>query len=432
MDFLSNFFLPPSGDHLHLIKYIILLIYFIHIPFISLVIGGTFFSLFFRMIAGDDKNSFQYRISADFVKTLVFRKTAGIFLGVLPLLVVLLIEGQLLYDANIQIVKFMLYTTVLVAVGITFVYFYEYTFRNSEIGRKVQLFAGGMGLLFLFAGYFIFSVSATLILYPGFWGIVTTIPDMLFSWNVIARFLHFITAAFAVSGAALIFFFFNWGESRRQVEPAYADYVRKVGGGIALAFVLFQPVLLFWNLITISDVALSATIYALTVFVLFLIMFISLTLYRLLRDAEFKLGTNVFVLFVVTLIVMIVNDHLARENATENHSNLLTTRASEVAQALRSEREQAMAESIEPDPELGRQIYQNQCSSCHRFDSRLVGPPYNDVLPKYADNKDELADFIRNPRKINPDYPAMPNLGLTEKEIKSVIAYLYQRINNNE
>jgi cytochrome c len=127
---------------------------------------------------------------------------------------------------------------------------------------------------------------------------------------------------------------------------------------------------------------------------------------------------------------MIVNDHEARENSIENHTNLLTSRAEEIKAAIQQEREAAMASSIQPDIKLGEEIYNKQCSACHRFDQRLVGPPYDVVLPKYENNREELIKFIRNPYKIEPDYPPMPKLGLSEKEILSVVEYLLQQEKN--
>ncbi|MEJ2052264.1 MAG: hypothetical protein P8Y60_20940 [Calditrichota bacterium] len=150
MDFLNNLFLPPSANHLHLVKYIILIIYFIHLPFISLVIGGTFFSFVFRLLSGNDRNSRNWRVSREFINRLVLRKMAGIFLGVLPLIILMLIEGQVFYDADISVVPFMLITNILVATGITLVYFYQYSFRETGISQPVQIAGGALALFFPF------------------------------------------------------------------------------------------------------------------------------------------------------------------------------------------------------------------------------------------------------------------------------------------
>jgi cytochrome c len=432
MEFLNEFFLPPSSDHLHLVKYLILLVYFIHIPFMGLVLGGTTFSVFFRLLAQNDPSSRYWQVSKDFIEILVFRKSAGIILGVLPLIVLTLIEGQVFYDANISVVNFMMYTTLLVALGISMVYFYQSTFQMAEINPFLQLGGGLSAVGVLMLAYFIFSVNSALILDPGRWATVTNPTQFLFSWNVVARFLHFLTAAFAVSGVALLFFLFNWKELRQERDPDYKNYLRNLGGGIGLAFTLVQPILILWNLVTIPDQALNAAVFAYTIISLFILMLIAILLYRLLKESQITLGTNVFVLFIITLIIMIVSDHAARENAIENHTNLLTTRSDEIAAEIEAEREVLRSASIEPDLAVGKTVYDKQCTACHQFNQVLVGPPYNVVLPKYQDNGEELIKFIRNPYKIDANYPAMPKLGLSEKEIKSVVVYLYQELEKKQ
>jgi len=426
MELLNNFFLPPSSDHLHLVKYLILIVYFIHIPFISLLLGGTLLSVFFRLLAVNNPQSRYWQVSRDFIEVLIFRKTAGIILGVLPLIVLTLIEGQVFYDANIAVVKFLMYATLLISVGITLAYFYQYSFRMAEENVWLQLLSGLAALFFLLLGYFIFSVNSALIFDPGRWANITGPARFLFSWNVIARYLHFLSATLAVSGLAIVFFSFNWKESRRELEPEYAGYLQKLGGGIGLAFTLLQPLLIFWNLITLPDPALSTEVFVYTMLVLFLILLISLRLYRMVETQQIQLGTGAFILFVLVLVIMIVNDHTAREAAIQNHTQMLMTRSNEIESEREAKREAERAASIQPDLTVGEQVYKAQCTACHRFDQKIVGPPYNSVLGKYQNRPEGLIQFVRNPSKMNPDYPPMPKLGLSEKEIKSVAAYLLQ------
>lgn len=428
MEFFNSLFLPPSPDHLQLIKIIVLLIYFIHIPFISLMIGGTFFSWFYRILYRREGTAFYGRVARDFTNTLVFGKTAGILLGIVPLVILVLVEGQIFYDSSLNIVSFLLYTTVFAAIGITGAYFYQAGYRKPGVSFLAQFFIGGLALVFLLMAYLVFVATTGLILDPGRWFIITSVADLLFSWNVIARFLHFITAAFAVSGAAFVFFTRNWKDTRQDVEPEYAQFILKVGGGITMTFVVLQPLLIFWNLITMPGMALSAVVYALSVFVIFLIFLLSLNVYKLLKDCRPEMGTSIFVFFIVVLLVMIVNDHVARENSIENHTKVLVQRAEEAQAELKARREEKMTAAQEPDLKLGEQIFNNRCSSCHRFDQRVVGPPYNEVLPKYAGNKEKLVEFVKNPKKINPDYPQMPDLGLTDHQVRSVVAFLLQHL----
>ena len=47
-----------------------------------------------------------------------------------------------------------------------------------------------------------------------------------------------------------------------------------------------------------------------------------------------------------------------------------------------------------------------------------------DVLPKYDGKEAQLVAFIRNPGKIDPAYPPMPNPGLRPNEAEAVAEYL--------
>jgi cytochrome c551/c552 len=78
--------------------------------------------------------------------------------------------------------------------------------------------------------------------------------------------------------------------------------------------------------------------------------------------------------------------------------------------------------------ETGKGVFDTVCKGCHRFDARVVGPPLNEVVPKYKGNVEDLKGFIRNPVKKNPGYPTMPKLGLKEEEIDAVARYLLMRV----
>ena len=78
----------------------------------------------------------------------------------------------------------------------------------------------------------------------------------------------------------------------------------------------------------------------------------------------------------------------------------------------------------EADIAIGEQIFNTKCIACHRFDQRLVGPAYKDVLPQFENDMDALVSFILNPKKVNPDFPAMPNQALKPQEAKAVALYI--------
>jgi cytochrome c len=78
--------------------------------------------------------------------------------------------------------------------------------------------------------------------------------------------------------------------------------------------------------------------------------------------------------------------------------------------------------------EKGKKVFDTVCSVCHRFDARIVGPPLNEVVPKYKGNVAKLKAFIGNPVKVNPAYPAMPKPAIKEDEVDAVARYLLSKV----
>jgi cytochrome c len=116
-------------------------------------------------------------------------------------------------------------------------------------------------------------------------------------------------------------------------------------------------------------------------------------------------------------------------SATREHIAALAANADEREAEAAREREEAMAKAVVADPARGKEVFETVCMTCHRMDERLVGPPLRIVLPKYEGKMEELVAFIRNPVKVNPEYPPMPNPGLPLADIRAVAAYLLQPTN---
>ena len=95
-----------------------------------------------------------------------------------------------------------------------------------------------------------------------------------------------------------------------------------------------------------------------------------------------------------------------------------------------------MATRAEADTQAGQAIFQSSCAGCHSIGGgRGVGPDLKGVTQRQ--DRNWLARFIREPDKViaekDPiavqllkDYNnfAMPNLGLSEADVASVIDYL--------
>jgi cytochrome c551/c552 len=147
------------------------------------------------------------------------------------------------------------------------------------------------------------------------------------------------------------------------------------------------------------------------------------------KNAEVpRFGVLCFILALVLSGLMTGRDRVLESNAGYESAAVLQTEAEKTWNDLIAKREELYKGNMIVDEKLGEQIYNERCSACHSFDKKILGPPYNTVLPKYIDKQDELIAFIKNPRKINPQYPSMPNQGLTTIGIKSVVKFLMKKI----
>jgi len=422
---------PPSPEHLSLLKYLLILMFLLHLPFISMVIGGSFFSVIFNILGRRKSNNIYSDFAQDLVDTTARNKSVGLILGVLPLLTLTFILPQVFYDSDIPIANFWIYITVLASIGLALLYTYQYTFSLREERFRIHIGTGILSVLLLFVAYFIFARSISLVTASEqfFWGGESGFAEgkgRQWSWNVISKYLHFITLSFAITGSGILFFYYNWPEGKNNLDEDYSGFVKKFGIGIALIFTLFQPVLLLWNLFTLK-VVISETIFGGAVIALVLLMIICYMLYVMFKRSAMRLGVYILALFLLTFLVTIVNDQIIAEKPTSEQIMLTVPRVEEDTSEAKSESEKTETKAA-IDDKKGEAVCTLRCMSCHTFDKKFVGPPFREVVPKYQHKLDELKEFIRNPTRKNLAYSAMPKIRMKEHEIEAVAVYLLKQI----
>ena len=123
--------------------------------------------------------------------------------------------------------------------------------------------------------------------------------------------------------------------------------------------------------------------------------------------------------FVFTFAI--VKDQLAFRNAVKDHLLVVNAKAEELAK-------EKQGSIIQVSAADGEKIYSEKCIACHKFDVKLVGPPYKETIPKYSGDLKKVSRFYLQSRKINPSYPAMPNQGLKMKEAEAVAKYIIDNV----
>lgn len=432
MELFNRFVLPPTLEHLELLRYLLMLASIIHLPFVGILIGSTLVSLFLNARDRDVPNPVFARLSARLMEMAMPSRAAVLVFGVLPLPVLWVVYGQWFIHSTVNTMGLLPVGAVMVIAALVLLHGYRLTISAAGGNSLMNLGLGGAGLGALLLGTYVVFGSVTRFFDPERWFLHYHAVRTLTSWPIIWRYLLFVSLSLATTGGAILFFFFRWPGSAKSVEDAEARFTKNVGAGVAMAGCVLFPVFGFLYLLTIPVVALSGTMFWIGLGALAACFIVFVYAYRAALSPKPRFGVRAFVLFLVMFALVIVNDQLALVNATKEHIAGLVSEAEERDAEVALQREALRTASVTADPVRGEEVFKTVCMTCHRMDERLVGPPLGTVLPKYAGKMDDLVAFIQKPSKMNPDYPPMPAPGLSLADTKSVAAYLLGWVQGQE
>lgn len=439
MDFLDNLVLPQSAEHIELLHYMLVLVLALFVPFISIIFGGTFASIHYGKKFRNTKTLYFKKFSKDVIEYVTVNNGVGVILGLVPLIAAILIFAQLLHTAQIQTVGFLALSFVFLLVALFMIYTYRYSMMISNVFDSVNLNANGdkdaeddyrkikaksshlsltygkSGLVFLFIGIWFYVAaitSATSFTSWNFPGFITALAAP----KVLLNLLIFIAFAFTLTNAAILFIHLYWKESKKAEDISYTKFVKDTASKAGLKASIILPILIAINLFSFPETNLSGSIFVYAVVSILLIFLAYHFFYMIQIKNDYRFGSLIFFVLILASVAFIIKDQKAMSNATEKHSLVLSTEYDKILAELKGEGTVAALN--------GKEIYDVRCASCHKFDQKLVGPAHYDVLPKYVGKEAQLVAFIRNPVKVDPAYPPMPNPGLKPQEADAVAKYL--------
>jgi cytochrome c len=416
MEFLKDIALPQSAEHIQLLHYMLILILFLFIPFIGAIFGGTAISLFYKKKEKADLDNNCRRLSKDSIELTTINKNVGLILGIIPLLTVILIFSQLFKSADFSNLIYLSISLLLLTISLNYIYDYRNSFRYLG---SVDLNSGMIGLTFLFFALWLFSAGISVAVFYENWqseGII----DALFSPVVIIRFLFLLALSVAIAGSAILFGVFYIDRSNGNDDKDYGDFVKQKLVRITFTATVLLPILIFTNLVIIPGSTLSVAVFAYIMIGLILLFLAYHFLYMIYIKFSSKYVALLYFTLLFMILTVIIGDQLIISNSTKVHSATLALNYDEILKELKGE-----AGPVEIN---GEDIYNVKCASCHKFDRKLVGPPHNEVVPKYFGKEAQLVAFIKNPTKIDPEYPPMPNPGLRPNEAKAVVDYILKKV----
>jgi len=445
MNFLNDLVIPESIEHLRLLRYLLVLVTIFFVTYASIALIASTFSAFFDRSGRKNGIKLHSRFAQDLADLAAPGKGVIYSIGVLPLFTAILIYAQLLYGTDVGITSYLVISAVFYFFGFYFLYGYKRSFHLDSIFTTFQnlstsksggvhpdvvkdvesyehnaatsrKYGGRRSAILLWIGTWIFVGATRLSFTPERWT-KSSLLSAIFSVDTIWSLIHYTVTALVITGAAVLFFFFKLEKGIAiSADDSYRSFVKKHTLPVSLVAVALEPVLIFFEILNLPQSGISNLTFASACIGMFIALLVLLFFYSMLKDSSANLGSYAFVSVVGLVFAWAAKDEMALHYATRNQNQVIVKRY------------EAMFASLNPNtaqPVIsGEDIYNGRCSACHRFDIKLVGPPYNQTLPNFVGKMDSLEDFIMNPRQAVPGYPPMPSQGLKPAEVKAVAEYI--------
>ena len=427
MGFLEDFTIPPTSEHAAILNIFQIISLLLFLPFVGMVLGGSLFSVVYSSKGFRNKNNVYIRFAKDIMAKLTINIYVGFGLCIIPLLTITFIYAQLLYGADVVSVSFLTLSVILYIVGLILIYIYKKMIGKEDVDSSNSFSKksiGWLGTLLLFAATFLYAASVTIAGNPQSWSFIDNIIELLISEQVWLSFIYFISASFAISGAAVLYFFLIWQGGIKEMDEKYSNFVKKFGVGLTLISSVVQLLILFLSFTVLPQNAFTGSIFLYSTLAIVSIFFTTIFLYAILKNAELKYAGVVFFLVFLTFTFTIIKDQLAFGNTNKEHLLVVNLKAEELIKEKYPQLEKKEVAGVVNTEE----IFNTRCIACHQFDVKLVGPPYNETIPKYKGDADKLSKFILNPVKVNPDYPDMPTQELKKEEADALAKYLIEKV----
>lgn len=444
MDFIDQIAIPPSSHHLELLNFFLIVSLLVFIPFISVIFGASTLSYWFNLIGRRKKNPMYIRFSKDVLDKLTVNRRVGLGLGILPAVSVTFVYAQLLYKTDCIAPGTLFFACILLSMGFALLYRFKTTFQvdsvinalkdeisSHELPKDVKDYqkvldesnstSGRYGFMLIFFGIFFFISGMTLAYLPEEWSTTTNIMKFFIHGETVINFIYFITLSATITGISILFYFFRWQGGIKKMDETYKRFVTKFAVLLSFFSAIGLILFIFFKFLMYPQSALSFDVFMYTGLSLASLVLVGNFLYAIIRNAELKYASAAFITMFVAITFITINDELVLGNAIDDHIVKITAEAD-------AEDEKKLAAVVTTSDINAEEIYNTKCIACHKFDQKVVGPPYNETVPKYDGNVQKLSEFIFSPTKVDAGYPPMPNQGLTKKEATAMAQYLIQQL----
>ncbi|MFN4111208.1 MAG: c-type cytochrome [Ignavibacteria bacterium] len=442
MFFINEITLPFSYNYSIVLQLVSILAHSMLYFYIFWLTGTALLSYYFEFFKRDDASTYMARVLINFP---LKRISIPVVLGLIPFFVVYSIDliwltGEEFASLHYwSLVNFFLFT-----ISFLFLYSYKSTFElvnllsrtvtdkesveylvfieNNLIKHRRSAVIGVIGIIL---SLFLFSILSIAKLDYTRDAFRFDIFSYLINGKVYIRFLYHLTISLSLVFLGNLFFNFGWAETKLNVSEGLSDFIKTKSLKGAVVTILLQPAFILIELLMFPSSSLSYLIFLSSGFAVVLIFIVLNQL-----NAYGKENLEVYLRFSFFLFVVILISVSTRD--VVSIANVLKPKIVEIDQKFLAYEENLKSKlNIQTIAINGEDIFSAKCSACHKFDAKLVGPPYNVVLKKYENNRDQLVKFILNPVKVDPAYPPMPAQGLIPTEAEAVADYILKVYKEN-
>jgi len=412
-------------------RYSLTALLLVYLPFLGTVIAGSSASLVLNFFGREHRDNRTLRLSREWIGIATVNRKVLFLLGLLPYPAVASLYRRILGDqdplpAIAWLVPFAIFLSGFVLLSV-----YRSDSSRTTSLPPASVLAGTGGLLAVISASFLLFLLLGTLVNPAKLPLIRSNLVFILSWNSLAAFLLFLALSFGLSGGIALLCLGRPKVGKEGPDPDYETYARTAGTSLALTGALALPALVVLYLITLPASGLSTEVFAMALTVPILALVVFVLLYLLPGKEGGRPGVRESALFVLMFLAVLLCNQAVVANASQG----LSAPPGPLAAEAVSKGKKAASIPAGGDAatlEKGKKVFDTVCSVCHRFDAKVVGPPLNEVVPKYKGNLEKLKKFIRNPVKVNPALPAMPKPAIKEDEIDAVARYLLTKVKGSK
>ncbi len=337
---LTTIILPPSRNLLTLLDFCYAITLIIYLPFFAMTVGSLTVSVFYRLISNG--NPARREFARELLLQVFPERHYGMLYGAVPVFTIVVVYAQSLYKADIHVVGFMFWGLITTILGFYFFYRYRTSLREEHLLEQVENLENvplalqeqvhsrkatvsyTLSWMMIFAPVFIYWSAYLMIgamevvLHPQHWA------ETYSSWQFLTfagfwwKFLFFLSACFAVTGAGILFFMCK--QYDKLTDEGY-ELTKTCGSICGLYGAALLPILGLCYSFTLTDEAYSKSFVIFSIAALFFLFLATARLASAARASHRRGGSyTAFALIIIVFTLTSMGDTVAKKSATYQHT----------------------------------------------------------------------------------------------------------------